>query len=70
MILKLDHFYHDKTHGVMRFSGYDPDGGLLFDKWVRSGEGKWMKDRTAKVAPDYHRLRASKGYLRPIPPPQ
>jgi hypothetical protein len=70
----IDQFYLDKTHGVLKFVGYEPDGVLMFDKYEKSPFSRgpvtgWMDpSQRIKVDPEYHRRRT--GYLRPIPPPQ
>lgn len=72
MNLRINQFYEDKTHGVVQFIGYQGDGLLLFDMFVRGfdrGPGSgWLRGQRLCIEPDYQRRR--KGYLRPIPPPQ
>jgi glycine/D-amino acid oxidase-like deaminating enzyme len=73
---KINQFYLDKTYGIVRFVGYEPDGVLMFDKYEQSFErrGKrsgWLEaGQRVKMEPDYSRRRIQGGYLRPIPPPQ
>jgi hypothetical protein len=71
MKLKIDSFYYDLTHKVVKFVGYK-DGYLLFQPFVKSYEDIGWQPAGHRLNLDagFQSKRANAGRTRPILPPE